>query len=387
MDKNKLIEIIKNDTLNILRIESKDTSVTQDDRLIVSFSEINKFFEENNREPIGNIKDIHEYMLCERLKGIRIDTKKVNALLKYDKYKLLKKVNVEKSIKNIKDIFENDTMKILSDNENDIFKLKNVPIINQVSDEIAVRRSCKDFNKFEMLFKTLNELLSEGFKLSVPFTNEQQIKKGHFFILNGIVVYVADVGEKHSKGGKSNARLRCIFENGTESNMLLRSLATGLYKDKNGRRIIDSEENSVQLQKNEAANQETGYIYILKSLNTNSKVRLYDDLYKVGYTKIDISKRIKNASKDPTFLMAPVDIVATIKCYNLNPQKFEKLLHHFYSNACLDIEIIDSLGEKYVPREWFLVPLEEILLTIKLIMNDEIIHYKYDHLSKKVIPK
>lgn len=71
-------------------------------------------------------------------------------------------------------------------------------------------------------------------------------------------------------------------------------------------------------------------------------------------------------------------LVAAFQCYNLNPQKFENLLHTFFGKYCLEISVTDSLGKKHTPREWFIAPLQSIELAIQLLINGEIIHYKYN---------
>ena len=40
------------------------------------------------------------------------------------------------------------------------------------------------------------------------------------------------------------------------------------------------------------------------------------NLYKIGYSSIPVEERIKSAEQEPTYLMAPVKIVTTFKCYN-----------------------------------------------------------------------
>lgn len=164
-----------------------------------------------------------------------------------------------------------------------------------------------------------------------------------------------------------------IFQNGTESNMLLRSLVDGLHANQ-GRIIIDLHDNKDI----EDGDSETGYIYILKSLSDNPKITSTKNLFKIGFSTTSVEDRIKNAQQDPTYLMAPVSIVATYKCFNMNPQRFERLIHRFFGNSCLDIEIVDNSGKKYIPKEWFVAPILVIEEAINLIIKGEIINYSYD---------
>ena len=72
------------------------------------------------------------------------------------------------------------------------------------------------------------------------FKMDAEIKRGEFFILGGQKAYVAEVGKEFvTEQGRRNARLRVIFDNGTESDNLLRSLQRALYKDDAGRRITE----------------------------------------------------------------------------------------------------------------------------------------------------
>jgi hypothetical protein len=253
-------------------------------------------------------------------------------------------------------------------------------------DYVAKRKPCKDFDKFEVKFKNCqNDLASQKLILK-KFKKEQQIEEGSFFVLKGVLLLVDKVGEKQEVNGKINARLRCIFENGTESNMLLRSLAAELYKD--GRRVTESKDNLsdlfVPVTKED---RETGFIYILKSLSDNEKIRSIENLYKIGFSKIPVEERIKNAKNDPTYIMSDVQIVATFKCFNLNPQKLESLLHTFFGSDCLNIDIFDNNKKRHTPREWFIAPFFVVENAIELIIAGKITNYKYDPENEVIIKK
>src|SRR5699024_7363805 len=111
----------------------------------------------------------------------------------------------------------------------------------------------------------------------------------------------------------------------------------------------------------------------------------YDNLYKVGFTKKPVEERIKNAKHDPTYLMAPVKIVSEFKCYNMNPQTFENLIHRFFSKVCLDVKIYDNEGNRHYPREWFIAPYSVIEDAIEYILTGEIVDYKYDAEKKRIV--
>lgn len=385
MEKDDLLKLLGDDEFGLLNLKSKAAS-TVDERLLASFEEINSFYQKNDRAPESNVKDVIEHKLFSRLKSLRKAPEKVEALKPYDKFGLLNAVAGEKQITSITDIFEDDTLGILSDEADDIFKLRNVPASINMPEKIAQRKPCKDFAEFEPLFKLCHAELLTNVREARAFTGEQQIKAGHFFILHGVMAYVAEVGEKETKNGKVNARLRCIFENGTESNMLLRSLATELYKDDAGRRILDPHDKALEeLSFIKGEDMETGFIYVLRSLSERPEIKGMKDLYKIGFSTQAVEDRIKLAEQLPTYLMAPVKIVDIFQCYNLNPQKLELLLHTFFGTACLDIDIFDNDGKRHSPREWFIAPLHIIAASIKLIENGEIIHYRYDKDSTEIV--
>ncbi|MGB6129474.1 MAG: GIY-YIG nuclease family protein, partial [Psychrilyobacter sp.] len=118
--------------------------------------------------------------------------------------------------------------------------------------------------------------------------------------------------------------------------------------------------------------------YVLTSKSTDERIASIDNLFKIGYSKNEVENRIKNAENEPTYLMAPVSIVTSWKCYNMNPQKLEQLLHVFFGTTCLNIDVIDNTGKRCTPREWFIVPLKVIEQAIELIISGEIIKYRYD---------
>ena len=377
MDKNKVLdEIFNSDSMGLLDVKSKASPVLNaDERLIASFQEINAFFEKENREPQPSTENISEYLLYSRLKSLRENEDNIVICEPHDKYGLLK--TEKKEIKSIDDIFDDDSLDILGDDTEGLFDFKHTPKETTMPDYVASRKPCEDFSTFESLFIQCQSDLANEKRRLYPFKSEQKVTKGQFFVLNGILLYVAKVGNKFKEKGTVNARLRCIFENGTESDMLLRSLAAELYK--NGRRVAENEDRlhggAEGISKDD---DETGFIYILKSLSNTPKIQTIQNLYKIGYSNIPVEERIKNAEHEPTYLMAPVRIVSTFQCYNLNPQKFEQLIHNFFGKTCLNLDIFDEKGNRHTPQEWFIVPLEAIEEAIEFIISGEIVDYRYD---------
>jgi hypothetical protein len=386
MDKNGVLqEIFNSDQMGLLNVKPKKSSaLSSDERLLSSFEEINDFFEKHNREPKPNIKNISEHMLYSRLKGFRENEEKIQACKSFDKYGLL--IVEKKEIESINDIFGDDSLNILGDDSEGLFDFKYIPKETNMPDYVASRKPCKDFEKLEPVFIKCQSELANGKRRLYPFKNGQDIKEGHFFVLKGVLLYVDSVGDKFNEKGKINARLRCIFENGTESDMLLRSLSAELYK--HGRRVSENEEGLLGSSNTiTEEDKETGFIYILRSLSNNPEIQSISNLYKIGYSNIPVEERIKNAEQEPTYLMAPVKIVSVFTCYNLNPQKLELLVHSFFGKVCLNFDIFDKKGTRHTPREWFIAPLGVIEEAIEFIISEEIVNYRYDHESEMIVAK
>lgn len=392
----ELDTILQSDPLGLLDFKPKISSgISADARLVASFEEINAFFEKHNREPAES-HDISERRLYSRLKGLRENPEKAVMLLEFDIYKLLGDIVISKSkkIETIDDVLNDDVLGLLDDDssvEADIFTLKNIPKTLNMPDHIAKRQPCKEFDQFEPLFKQVHADLVSKQKVVEKFQGERQIKPGEFFITHGMLVYVANIGEWEKRNfGNFNARLLCIFENGTESNMFLRSLAAALWKDENSRHVVDSHQLELTDDASEqitADDQETGYIYVIRSLSDDPQIKGIKNLYKIGYSSQPVTLRILNAKKEPTYLMADVMPVTEFKTYNLNPQKLELLLHTFFASACLNIDVFDLNGKRHSPREWFVAPLHVVETAIKLLINGDIVNYRYDSKNQQIVEK
>ena len=380
MEKDDLLRILQDDDLGLLSIKPKRSAITVDERLLTSFQQINDFYRQHRREPESNPSNILEFQLFNRLRGLCASKEKCEALQDADEFHLLTLIEPTKAISSIADIFKDDSFGLLDNEAASIFELKHVPASpKDMPEKIAQRKRCKDFDQFEPLFKKCHAELAAGVREARSFTGEQQIRPGHFFILHGITTYVAEVGEKEVKNGKVNARLRCVFENGTESNMLLRSLATELYKDETGRRILGSHEKALEaLEQIHADDEKSGYIYVLQSLSQVPEIAGTKNLYKIGYSTVPVPERVKNAAEEPTYLMAPVKVISVFECYNLNPQKLELLLHTFFGKACLDVDVYNKQGKRFSPREWFIAPLHIIEAAAHMLINVEIVNYRYN---------
>jgi hypothetical protein len=379
MDKKDLLDLINDDDLGLLDIEKKSVSATPDDRLSESFMEINEFFSLHGTEPKSG-GDIHEHKLASRLKHIRENKEQKDFLSKFDIHNLLK--TTTKELDTVSDIFADDDLDLLSIEDSSVFNIKNVPEIRQDRsdpDFVAQREICADFDRYEHLFVQVQRDLKTGTKKLATFV-ESEMKQGDFFVLSGVLIYLEKIYDPYrGNSQKINRRTRCIYENGTESSVLLRSLGKRLsdagYAIKDNPDIVTIEE----------GDSETGYIYVLKSLSDNPRIANTKNLFKIGFSTTSVEDRIKNADQDPTYLMAPVSIVATYRCFNMNPQRFERLIHRFFSDSCLDIEITDIHGKNYTPKEWFIAPIMVIGNVIELIIKGEIVNYSYDKVTESIV--
>ena len=388
---SELRKILSEDPLGILKNLSIKP-ITTDQRLKDSFEEINKFIDENGREPIEST-DITERKLFSRLKQLRKDFDKASILQNYDRHNLLSDV---REIKSVDDILENDVLGLLDDGPDNIFNLKNIPKKKDKTDFVARRKPCKNFQDYEAKFKEIQKEIKEG-KRKLILHKEHHLKEGNYFVLDGILLFLEKIDDPiikefndktQGKRKRLDPRIRCIFENGMESNMYLRSLGKELYN--NGSTVIQSNEEAFnEFNKGFSPitdeDKATGNIYVLSSLSEKPEIQSIKDLYKIGYSTTSVEERIENAENETTFLMAPVKIVSSYKTFNLNPQKFEDLIHQVFSIRRLDIKVADKEGNLKQPKEWYIVPIRVIEQAIELIINKQIQNYKFDHLQNKIV--
>lgn len=384
--KSKFQEIFDSDLLGLLDIKetTKQERRDEDWRLKEQFAEITEFYENNQRVPNSDGGDISEYTLAARLDGIRRDPKKVKALLDLDTYNLLR--SEETPSISLEKLLTEDPLGLLdSDEESDsIFKLSHVKPTDRLRpDYIARRSACKEFDLYEDAFKRIHADLESGRRKLVAFNGQEDLVEGQYFVLRGVVFYLevdaANLTEKMYQGQvyrRKDGRTRCIFDNGTESTMLFRSLTNAMRIDGFG--ISELQANEDGTPKIEPGDMQNGYIYVLRSLNRNPMIRQMHNLYKIGYCSGDVTNRIKNAAKEPTYLMGDVEVVLTARCYNLDVPYLESNIHRFFEKCNLSLEIKDDQGIRHYPREWFVVPISVVEDAIQLIVKKEIEYYTYN---------
>ncbi|MDM8160585.1 GIY-YIG nuclease family protein [Labilibaculum sp. K2S] len=400
MSKKKptLDDIFNDDNFGLLESKAKTSNVkSEEDRLIDSFEEINSFYDKNKREP--STSSMSEYGLLAKLKNFRQNEEQKIILKPFDRHNLLGHVEIEKP--SLDDILnEVDDFGLLSnDDELSIFKFNHTPKPEDraETDFVARRKSLseEEFAPYEEMFHKVHQEIKEGKRKIKTFHNiEKNLHVGDFYVMDGILLYLetADLKreEWEQKSGnrvRIEGRTKTVFENATYSNMLFRSL--GKQIQKNGKLVTNTDAKSEQemfVNANLIAEEDmqTGWIYVLKTQSKNPELTSIKDLYKIGFSSTSVDERIKNAKNEATYLFAGVKKVATYKCYNRNADKLEILLHRFFANACLDIDLFNEKGQRLNPREWFVVPFEVIEEAIKLILNENIVNYAYDSNSKKV---
>lgn len=366
----------------------------REERIIAGFEEIQRFVDKYGRSPQhGEDRDIFERLYAVRLDRLRAleDCRAILAPL--DRQSLLAGAT---SITTQENVISDDELAAElagAAGANDITSLHHVRASaeKRAAEEIAQRKPCEDFEKFAPLFDDVTAGLKNGRWISQPFRKDidNSISVGDFFIVGGLIAYVAATQEGNTtKDGRYNPRLRVIFSNRTEGDLLLRSLSRALYPDVDqpvGRRVTKAT-GFLFGNESEADDLASGTIYVLRSKSDNPVVAANRDvLHKIGVTGGKVETRIGNARLDPTYLMADVDVVATYVLYNINRVKLENLIRKVFAPAQLDIEIKDRFGNPVRPREWFLVPLFVVDESVERIKDGTITNYVYDPTAARLV--
>ncbi len=370
-----------------LHIEPKKVAVRtpQEERIIAGFEEIQRFVDQNGHIPgHGEDKDIFERLYATRLERLRELGEGRDLLLDMDHQGILAAENPVKDadLENLDD----DALLAelgIAEEAPSISDLKHVRSTSEkkAAEEVAGREKCEDFETFKPFFEQIQKELDSGIRETRKFEIKAEIEPGRFFIVGGQKAYVAEMGDiELTDHGRTDARLRVVFDNGTQSKMLMRSLQRALNADGDaGRRITESNAGPLFSDETAEGDEASGTIYVLRSRSNHPLVAANRELvHKIGVTSNDVEKRIAGAQLQTTFLMAKVDVVTTYELYNINRSKLETLLHRIFAPAQLDIEIPDRLGRPMKPREWFLVPVFAIQEAVQRIKDGTISGYIYD---------
>ena len=357
----------------------------REERIIAGFEEIQRFVAEHGRSPQhGEERDIFERLYAVRLERLRELDDARTLLAALDHQGLLSAGSlVGESIPD--DIDDDELLSQLGVDvpaASGIMDLRHVRTAaeKREAEEIANRDRCEDFDRFKPLFQQVQKELDGGIRQTRPFELKAEIRPGAWFIVGGQKAYVAEVDELFTNAqGRTDARLRVIFDNGTESNILMRSLQRALNKDDAGRRITDPAAGPLFSGEREQDDQASGTIYVLRSKSDHPLVVANRALvHKIGVTNMGVQQRLAGARLQPTFLMADVEVVATYELFNINRTRLENLVHRVFDPARLEIEIKDRFGNPVIPREWFLVPLFAVDEAVEKIKDGTITNYVYD---------
>lgn len=355
----------------LFKLKPKRNIQTSDDRLLEAFNKINDFIRNNERLPNSQSSDINEAVLGTELDTIKVDDKKSEYLREFDEFGILE---FEKAPDSLEELFNSSGDIFDKDGIFDTSNLPRAKITDKNVGEIAKRKRVDNFTEFKDIFDDANNKLATKEKILKRFNSVTDIRLHGLYVVGGMMCYVESIGEAKEVFGRKKERLRVIYANGVESNVYLRTLASQLYDD-GGYMVVDRDYNEDV----DTSEKTVGHIYILESLSEDSSVTTIKDLYKIGVTTGSVSNRIKNARKDPTYLMAPVKIVEDFRLTgSYNPQKVEALIHRVFAEAKIDMTIIDDEGIPYTPNEWYSVPLQVIVEAIDMINNKEISEYYYD---------
>jgi hypothetical protein len=371
----------------------------REERIIAGFEDILKFREEHGRAPEhGESRDIFERIYAVRLDRLRQLPETPELLTGMDRYGLL--AGADETSPPAEALDDDALLAELGldgAEGDDITRLRHVRYYEEkrAAEDIATRTPCPDFSLFRPLFDQVQRELDTGVRQTRPFVKDAgfskaAISKGEFFIVGGQLAYIADVGETfRAPNGETDARLRVIYSNGTESDLLLRSLQRGLYKDEGGRRVTEPTAGPLFAEPAQAEYDDylpTGTLYVLQSRSSHPMVAASRHLvHKIGITGGEVEARIAGAADDPTYLLAPVDVVATYKLYEVNRKPLEALIHRVLGAVRFNIEIRDRFGKPVRPREWFLVPLPIIDELVTRIGDGSIVGMTYDPSSAALV--
>jgi hypothetical protein len=363
----------------------------KEERIIAGFEDIQRFVEEHGRAPLhGEERDIFERLYAVRLDRLRALPECRAVLEALDHQGLLGGAPTVGS-GNAIDLEELEAA--LSDGD-DVTRLRHVRATTdkRAAEDIAQRKPCADFDDFAPLFERVRRELKDGTRYAAPLEkrgemNIDLIQEGQFFIVGGQIAYIAEVGKEFTtQYDRKDSRLRVIYDNGTESDVLLRSFQRAFYRDDAARVISNPEIGPLFGNEPAEDDSKTGTIYVLRSKSDNPVVAANRDiLHKIGVTGTKIETRVASASLDPTFLLAEVEILATYTLYNINRVKLENLIHRVFDSAQLDIEVTDRFGNPVRPREWFLVPFFVIDEAVGRIKDGSITDYVYDPKAAKLV--
>ena len=358
----------------------------REERIIAGFEEILSFVQTHGRVPRhGENRDIFERLYAVRLEQIRASPECCTLVAPLDTEGLLTEVD---TITGKNEVPSSDEALLAALGlgeaipEDDITQLRHVRSQQEIraAEEVAQRVPCEDFATFKPVFDQLQQDLRSGERKSIRYRDNAAINQGDMFILDGQQTLVAELGEPFvNEQGRTDSRLRVIYDNATESDLLLRSLQRALNKDKTSRRITKLSLGPLFGREASEDDVVSGTIYVLRSRSDHSFIAEHrDTIHKIGVTAGLVASRLKGAKTSATYLFAEVEVVAQYQLANIHRWGLETLLKKFFTPAQLDIQIKDRSGRPVKPKEWFLVSLGTIEEVIGKIREGTIDQYRYD---------
>lgn len=346
---------------------------TSSDRLIKSFLEVVDFVEACGHLPKEN-GSFDERRLYARLEGYMKDKAKYDKCKPYDRLDILGEYKESSEEDILASILSNPAFGMTAESA----ALFEMPDYMREADARAQAEyvgkhvPCADFDKYKPMFDAVHAGIDKGTHKLIKF-KEAHLVEGSFFVISGVLAYLEKIHDvQKNRDYKNDGRIRCIYDNGTESDILLRSLAKSLYLDGYTvqNTLFDAD---AHLKKNFTITDldvSSGYIYVLKSKSTNPDIALIKDLYKIGFTTQTIEERIANAKNDATYLYADVEIVATWEVYNIKAVAFENALHRLFKKVQLQL----AAGIAH-PKEWYVVPYKIIEDAVSRLIQGEKLGY------------
>lgn len=371
--------------------ERKGTHTAREERIIAGFEDIQRFYDQHGRPPRhGEGNDIFERLYAVRLDRLRALEECRALLLPLDRQGLLAEGGAPEIAPALDDDALLAELGVEIGGQDDLTTLRHVRSVaeKRAAEEIANRTKCEDFDRFKPLFVQVQKDLDAGIRQTRALkqggeVKQDEIAQGIFFIVGGQKAYIAEMGEEFvTEYDRRDRRLRVIYDNGTEAEVLSRSFQRAMHRADDTRRITEPSAGPLFEAVREDGDVESGTIYVLRSKSDLPYVAQNREIiHKIGVTGGSVEKRIANAKLDPTYLMADVEVVATYTLVGINRSKLEHLLHKFFDHVRLDIQIADRFGHPVVPKEWFLVPLFIIDQVVEKIRDGVIQDYLYDYES------
>ena len=350
-----------------------------EERVIAGFEEIQRWFEEHGRRPDDSPdRDIFERLYAVRLDRIRQDEEMRSWVLELDTQNLLA-VTSEQA----ENLSDEELLASFSDPENDLTNLRNVRSAEErrEAEEQASREKCDDFHRFKPAFEQVKKDLASAVRTTLRFRDNARIDAGDWFILDGLICFVAGEGqavELDNKPGVFNKRLRVIFDNGTESNLLKRSLERALQKDSTGRRITTPDNGPLFSTEVPDDEQPAGFVYVVRSKSSEPFIADNREfIHKIGVTTQPVERRLSNASRESTFLYSDVELVMSVVVFNIIPNKLEHLLHRYFDQVRLSV-VAKGVAQDSSPREWFMAPLEAIEQALDALIEGRLTRTFFD---------